>query len=202
VLGPGDILLNAADHDDEVDISKIDASRFGSDVKVRSSLEIGEVIRHVARLGATYPEIVAILDAAEKQKNLPGPLYVDSVPQANMQYLNKALLGQDEAPKVDDEVKPASGSFLRRMFIRGRGDDDDRSPAKTAPKFPGARSEDEAKPAEAGAEDAKAAAGDGPVAKKDEALQKTGGASASADEESSRPGGRPRILDVFRRRGQ
>ncbi|WP_165243704.1 flagellar basal body P-ring protein FlgI [Paludisphaera soli] len=202
VLGQGDILLNAADHDDAVDISKIVPSRFGSDVKVRSSLEIGEVLRHVARLGATYPEIVAILDAAEKQKNLPGPLYVDSVPQANMQYLNKALLGQDDAPKVDDEVKPASGSFLRRMFTRGRGEpDDDRSTAKKEPKFPGSRPDD-GKDAEVDADEAKAPAGDGPVAKKDDALQKTGGFAATSEEESSRPGGRPRILDVFRRRGQ
>lgn len=213
VLGQGDILLNAADHDDAVDISKIVPSRFGDqDVKVRSSLEIGEVIRHVARLGATYPEVVAILEAAEKQKNLPGPLYIDSVPQANMQYLSKALLGKDELPKVDEEVKQTSGSFLRRMFtFRGRGDDDESPKAEKTPVAqadsddPAAKADPAAKsdPA-AKAEPAEAEASAKPsTAKKDDALQKTSGDSAAAsDDDPSRRGGRPRIFEVFRRRGE
>ncbi|MDG3005602.1 flagellar basal body P-ring protein FlgI [Paludisphaera mucosa] len=224
VLGQGDILLNAADHDDAVDISKIVPSRFGdSDVKIHSSLEIGEVIRHVARLGATYPDVVAIIEAADRQKNLPGPLFVDSVPKANMKYLNKALLGKDEAPKMDEEVKTASGSFLRRMFnIRGREDDgakkpdkadksdgDDSDDAKAADaadsKTAGSKAKSDARTkSDAKGSDAKASDdAEKPAAKKDDALQKTSGeaASASSDDSSSRPG-RPRMFDVFRRRGE
>ena len=205
VLGEGDILLNAADHDDSVDISKIVPSRFGdSDVKVSSSLDIGEVVRQVARLGATYPEVIAILEAAERQKNLPGPLFVDSVPQANMKYLAKALLGKDEAPKVDDEVKPASGSFLRRIFsLRGRDEDKASGPpSKKAAKDPDeadAGPEAEAAPDDdaKGPEAAKEPAGDDkPAAKKDDALRRTSGSSAGA---SSEPRRRPRLLDAFRR---
>ena len=73
VLGSGAILLNAADKDDEIEISKIVPSKFGdSDVKLRTSLDLGEVIRRAANLGATYPEIVSILETADRQKNLPG----------------------------------------------------------------------------------------------------------------------------------
>ena len=59
------------------------SSRAGSATatpRSQSSLELGDVIRQTANLGANYPEIVAILQAAERQKNLPGPLVVDAVP--------------------------------------------------------------------------------------------------------------------------
>ncbi len=87
VLGNGPILLNAADGDSEIQISKIVPIRagrteFDEDAKVVASLELGDVIRQTANLGAKYPDIVTILQAAEKQKNLPGPLVVDAVPGA------------------------------------------------------------------------------------------------------------------------
>lgn len=197
VLGQGDILLNAADKDDSVDISKIVPSEFGErDVKLRSSLELGDVIRSVARLGATYPDIVAIIEAADRQKNLPGPLFVDSVPQANMQYLNKAILGSDDPPKRDDEVKTASGSFLRRIFTRGRSEPVPRpvaeevrgeTPADDGPESPDA-ADDEPK----GADEPTAAE---PPAKKDDAIRKTSGDAPAAGEARRRP----RLLDAFRR---
>lgn len=188
VLGQGDILLNAADHDDAVDISKIVPSRFGeSDRKVHSSLDLAEVIRHVARLGATYPEIVAILESAERQKNLPGPLFVDSVPQANMKYLSKALMGKDEMPKADADVKPASGSFLKRIF----GRNDPEPSTKAVPKSAEESMAKDESDSESGDESKK-------TAKKDEALTRTSGnETGTADAEPAR---RRRLLDGFRRR--
>ena len=121
VLGSGAILLNAADKDDEIEISKIVPSKFGdSDVKLRTSLDLGEVIRRVANLGATYPEIVAILEAANRQKNLPGTLVVDAVPRSNADYLAAAILGKTPASSVDPAVKrvstQATPSRFRRLF--------------------------------------------------------------------------------------
>ena len=102
VLGSGAVLLNAADKDDEIEISKIVPSKFNdSDVKLRTSLDLPEVIRRVANLGTTYPEMVAILEAANRQKNLPGTLVVDAVPHSNMDYLQAAILGKDLKAKVD-----------------------------------------------------------------------------------------------------
>ncbi len=40
-----------------------------------------------ANLGATYPEVVAILETANRQKNLSGELVVDAVPASNRVYL-------------------------------------------------------------------------------------------------------------------
>lgn len=211
VLGDGAILLNASEFDDSLDISKIVPSKFGDDdVRVRGSLEIGDVIRRVANLGATYPEIVAILEAADKQKNLPGPLFVDSVPTSNVEYLAKAIMGKDKLePKKDDDVKRAGGSFLRRIFnFRDRdrdrdepqaASDDDDTDAKPKPD------PDAGKPADATkADDAEKPVDDlepisepaEPVAKKDDAVRRTDGAADDSAETERRSG----FLDRFRRR--
>ncbi len=108
VLGTGAVLLNAAEKDEEVEISKIVPSKFkDSDVKLRTSLDLPEVIRRVANLGTTYPEMVAILEAANRQRNLPGILVVDAVPQSNMDYLQAAILGKDATAKVDPALQRA-----------------------------------------------------------------------------------------------
>ena len=134
VLGTGAILVNAAENDDQVEISKIVPSRFGdADVKQRSSLDLAEIIRRAANLGATYPEIVTILEAADRQKNLPGTLVVDMVPTANLDYLQAAILGKDSTAKADPEVRPAtansSSSRWRRIF--GFLNRDHEEPART-----------------------------------------------------------------------
>ena len=112
VLGNGAILLNASDGDDSIQISKIVPARAGesdSDAKLAASLELGDVIRQTANLGAKYPDILAILVAADRQKNLPGPLVVDAVPGNSPVYLEAALFGKDTTAKKDDAVKQAKG---------------------------------------------------------------------------------------------
>jgi hypothetical protein len=147
VLGTGAILLNAADKDDQIQISKIVPSKFGdNDVKLRTSLELGEVIRRVANLGASYPDIVSILDAANRQKNLPGTLVVDAVPTANMDYLAAAILGRDTSKKVDPAVKRTSGrrpqSRLARLLGLGNRDAVETASASRAPSQSGNPSKD------------------------------------------------------------
>ena len=125
VLGNGAILLNASDGDDSIQISKIVPARGSetdSDSKVAASLELGDVIRQTANLGAKYPDILAILLAAERQKNLPGPLVVDAVPGNSPAYLEAALFGKDTTAKKDDAVKqskaetpPEPRGFLDRL---------------------------------------------------------------------------------------
>ncbi len=117
VLGTGAILLNAAEKDEQIEISKIVPSKFGdSDVKLRTSLDLPEVIRRVANLGSTYPEVVTILEAANRQRNLPGNLVVDAVPQSNMDYLQAAILGKDAKSKVDPAAQRASGRSGFRIW--------------------------------------------------------------------------------------
>lgn len=124
VLGQNNLLLNAADGDEQVEMTRIVANRLDvSDVKVTSPLELGEVIRSAANLGASYPELVAILQAADAQKNLPGPLVVDALPAPSPEY-DDALLGLTPA-KTDESVKKAAGEtdakkkgLLNRLFRR------------------------------------------------------------------------------------
>ena len=112
VLDTGPILLNASQYDNKLEISKIVASRSGEgDTKISTTLDIAEVVKRTANLGATYPDVVAILERADRQKNLPGKLVVDAVPTANSKYL-EAVLGKDLTGKRDDAVKRTLGGKL------------------------------------------------------------------------------------------
>jgi flagellar basal body P-ring protein FlgI len=105
VLGTGSYLLNASDGDETVEVSKIAPRAAGGESKVASSLELGDILRRTANLGATYPELVTILQSAERQRNLPGPLVIDAVPGTT------PVIAKNEAKKSvgkkDDAVKRA-----------------------------------------------------------------------------------------------
>ena len=120
VLGAGAISLNAADNDEKLEITKIVPSPFNdSDIKMTSTLDLPEVLKRVANLGAGYPEIVSVLEMAQRQKNLAGKLVIDAVPITSASYL-EALLGKDITGKRDDAVKRTSGSSSsssRRRFF-------------------------------------------------------------------------------------
>jgi len=128
VLGTGPILLNASDNDDKIEVSKIVPSKFGdADTRLTTTLELAEVVRRMANLGASYPDIVAILETAHRQMNLPGELVVDAVPSSNRMYL-EAILGKDVTSKRDDAVKRTSGQSSRpnrRWFFGIFGRDSD-----------------------------------------------------------------------------
>ncbi|WZP00594.1 flagellar basal body P-ring protein FlgI [Isosphaeraceae bacterium EP7] len=140
--GGGAILLNAADGDTSVQISRIVPSRAGApDVKMNCSLAIGEIIRETANLGATYPELVEILQSASRQKNLSGPLIVDAAPAGDLAYEAAALNGIDPTLKVDDSLKKTKAEpearprFLSRLFGRKAKDVAEAdSKAKDSPK--------------------------------------------------------------------
>jgi flagellar basal body P-ring protein FlgI len=212
VLGAGPVLLNAAESDDKIELSKIVASRLGeTDIKTTSSLDLAEVIRKAANLGASYPELVSILEAARRQKNLPGDLVVDAVPVPNRAYAD-AILGKDTTAKRDDSVKQASNlakpARRWRLIFWGRNSDssNDNAPvtstsskdaAKTANSPPLATSA-AGTPASGTtlppiAPPSGASGGAAPQAKKDDAIQKT------ADEDSTPPPPRKSLFDLFRR---
>jgi flagellar basal body P-ring protein FlgI len=126
VLGAGPILLNAANNDDKIELSKIVPSRLGNeDMKITTSLELADVLRRTANLGASYPEIVSILQSASRQLNLPGQLVVDAVPSTGRLYL-EAVLGKDTTAKRDEAVLRSSGTAARPRrrrvfgFLTGR----------------------------------------------------------------------------------
>jgi flagellar basal body P-ring protein FlgI len=211
VLGAGAILLNAAINDEKVELSKIVPSRFGDgETKVSSTLDLAEVVRRTANLGASYPEIVSILETASRQKNLSGELVVDAVPNPSRLYL-EAILGKDTTKK-DDALKRASAeskSKRWRLFslFRRESDAPDRnssveipptdSSGVKSPQNPSTSTTPTLAAKEAASlpvlpEDAKkgGTSADDSAAKKDDALQK-----ASVSE----PPSRWRLTDLFRR---
>jgi hypothetical protein len=146
VLGTGPILLNASDGDEKVQISKIVATSSGADDdKMAAPLEVGEVIRRTANLGAKYPDVVTILQAAARQKNLPGPLVVDAVPGTSPVYEAAALLGLDTTKK-DPDVAKAKYEKRRGLFgLFGRRPAPKADPDKTVAEKPAPAGEATAK---------------------------------------------------------
>lgn len=132
--GTGPILLNATANDREVEISRIGAvSPDRPDVKITCRPDLSAIIRGMAELGATYPDVLAVLQMAERQKNLEGPVVVDAVPSAVDLYDAAQLAGVDaakakaemEAAKADPSVGKASAEQAEapsrfRIFERFR----------------------------------------------------------------------------------
>jgi hypothetical protein len=120
VLGAGGpILLNAAEGDDKVQITRITHDTLDrADGRASTPLEVSAVIREATRVGATYPEVVAILAGASRQKNLPGPLVVDAIPLPDKAYSEAQLLG--EAKSKDDGVKKAGAESKKKPGLLDR----------------------------------------------------------------------------------
>ena len=202
VLGAGPISLNAADNDDKIEISRIVPSKFtDADTKLTSTLELAEVIRRVANLGAGYPEIVSVLESAQRQRNLAGELVIDAIPIAGNTYL-EALLGKDITSKRDDAVKRTSGSSSRsprrRFFglFSGESDQPAKKPSSTSPS-PSPPRELPPLPDKAAATNSSSptAAPSGANARNGDAESIDGKNAVDGDE----PQPRRRLSDIFRR---
>ena len=127
--GSSSILLNAAEGDESIQVSRVGSS--GPDappIKVACTLALGDAITTVAQLGANYPDVLELLRAADRQKNLAGPLVVDSVPVPSPAYLQNQLLSLEKKAKKDDAVGRARFEILRpissfRERLRGRNEE-------------------------------------------------------------------------------
>jgi flagellar basal body P-ring protein FlgI len=127
--GGGAVQINASEYDQKVEISKIAPSQRGrSDVKVVSSPSLPAVLRTLVRLNVSYPEIVALLEAANAQRNLPGPLLVDALPAATPKYQEAQLEGLKVADgkgrkdaavgRASAEVKSGDGKPKRSWGLK------------------------------------------------------------------------------------
>jgi HEAT repeat protein len=135
VLGVGPIQVNATDGDPHVIVSRIGSEAIdGPDQKVPTrTLALAEMIIEAANLGTTYPEVLTLLRAAERQHNLASvagapPLVVDALPSANPAYDQAQIAGKDATAKTDPALERASTNsaksgaktgILDRMFRRG-----------------------------------------------------------------------------------
>ena len=127
--GSSSILLNAAEGDESIQVSRVGSSGPDSPpVKIACSLSLGDAIATVAQLDAKYPDVLELLRAADRQKNLAGPLVVDSVPLPSPAYLQNQLSSLEKAAKKDEAVGRARFEILRpissiRERLRGRNED-------------------------------------------------------------------------------
>ncbi len=212
VLGAGPIQFNAGDNDDKVELSKIVVG--DSDTKLTTSLGLADVVRQAANIGATYPEIVGVLEEAHRQKNLPGLLVVDAVPASNTEYL-EAIAGRDTTAKRDASLKRVSAPEPSRQPIWRRvagmfNRDSDTNPTPSAAPEPASRSASSDTslpnlpplPASIANIDVtipdpakkSGAATSQPVAKRDDGVEKT-----SVQDPSPPPPARRRLFDFFRK---
>lgn len=136
VLGVGTIQVNASDGDDRATVSQIGSeSADGPDRKVATSLEVAAIVREAANLGATYPEILALLQAADRQRNLPiattgkPTLVIDALPSVLPAYEEAQIAGKDATAKADPALERTSAkkaekaprkSVLGRVLRRGK----------------------------------------------------------------------------------
>jgi flagellar basal body P-ring protein FlgI len=123
VLGSGGpMLLNAADGDAKIQISKITSRTLDApEARVTCGLELSEIVREMANLGASYPEVATVIGSAALQKNLPGALAFDALPAASKAY-DMAQMASFAPSKKDEALKKTStdaskkASLLQRMF--------------------------------------------------------------------------------------
>jgi len=89
------ILVNARTGDEYVTVSRFEVGK--SDERKKVSTRVADVIRAVAELGASYPDVAQMLTQADSQINLPGRLEVDALPQAGRVYYRPAGDGRESS---------------------------------------------------------------------------------------------------------
>ena len=112
--GPN-ILINAADGDPQAQISRIVPG--AGERRTLASLDLATVIRTLAQLGATYPEISATLDQARNRQNLAASLIFDARPTKTAEYdraLMSAALPPERRFREPDGTEIAAGDADRR----------------------------------------------------------------------------------------
>lgn len=129
------ILITSAPGSTGVTISRYEVGK--PDEQREVSQRVSDVIRTVAELGGTYPEIVSMLIQADTQHNLPGQLGIDSIPQAGRLYLRP----QSEDAPGSQKARIGREQNMPNLFdsLQAPVDEDDSMPALVDPE-PGAAS--------------------------------------------------------------
>lgn len=73
------------------------------DIKQKVSRRVADVIRTLAAMGATYPDILQLLVEADRQHNLAGPIGIDALPQAGRVYYRENAEGEKEEAQIGGE---------------------------------------------------------------------------------------------------
>ena len=93
-----------------LDAERLSVSRFAvgeADQKKIVSLSVDELIRAVAELGGTYPDIVQALQQAKSTKAYAGRLEIDAVPQAGREFERNSVATAEDALTPEQEQAAA-----------------------------------------------------------------------------------------------
>ena len=114
------ILVTSAPGSQEITVSRYQIGQ--PDQRREVAPRISEVIRTVVEFGGSYPEVVSLLLQADKQRNLPGKLGIDSLPRIGRTYFRpdpnspeskgqKAKIGsKHQAPNLFDLEQDEEGA--------------------------------------------------------------------------------------------
>lgn len=91
------IMVTGAAGTDQIVVSKYEVGK--PDRREVVSTRVGDVIRKVSELGASYPDIAQMLVQAGKQKSTVGSLQIDAVPKAGLLYERPELAGNGKSKK-------------------------------------------------------------------------------------------------------
>ncbi len=105
---------------------QIAISRFAvgqPDQKRIVSTKVDDVIRAIAELGGTYPDVVQALQQAKTKNVLASRFEVDALPKAGRSYQRAVVAGENDpvgSPTAEDDVNPPQRRSLS-LFGRPRG---------------------------------------------------------------------------------
>ncbi len=114
------IMVNCPTGSDEVVVSRY---RVGQkDQRKVVSRKIADVIRAAAEMGASYPDLAQMLVQAERQKNLPGKIGIDMLPEAGRYYERPD--SPDGTTTKKKKTRVGRSSMAPNPFTKGTADED------------------------------------------------------------------------------
>lgn len=120
IMAGAEFTITAGNDDDHCTISRF-SMRHGSK-RAQCSLKLEDVLRKMAELGATYPDVVELLNQADRCRSLTCRVGVDELPQATSVYeLARAGAKDPDFLKTDEEIVQARSEFgaTPNLFDRG-----------------------------------------------------------------------------------
>jgi flagellar basal body P-ring protein FlgI len=107
--------------------NKVQLSRFTRGEPVRhltATLQVRDVVRKAVMLGASYPDIVAMLVQADKQYNLPGRLELDAVPDPNQFVVRLHKISNSNSKAADNVSMPNLFRWTETRSASASSDED------------------------------------------------------------------------------
>ncbi|MBI5761443.1 MAG: flagellar basal body P-ring protein FlgI [Planctomycetales bacterium] len=108
------IVVSAPQGSDIITVSRFEPNQ--PDQKKATSRRVGDVIRAIGELGASYPDAAQMLTQAERQGNLNSRLEIDALPQAGRVYYRPPEDIPNQVSTEKTKVRVGKASMLPNLF--------------------------------------------------------------------------------------